>query len=573
MKTSHLIPYLMTIAVITGCIKEDGEPFTIERQIHNNNIESSQKGYMYGTAQKDSIVENTFQTVIKANDLEDLDVYISLSSVYDTIDVSRNAIKQCGYVLSETNNTPTVGGEGCTIFDQKLINWKGDTTSTSLTFSGEHHGLAFNHNYFVRSYVVTTQGDTCYNPQVSQIKTVIPSNVWFRRNDANIEARTEAISATTDNGLVYVYGGRGNMACYSDMWVYDSKNDTWQQKATFNPDEANSHVLPVERCNGAAFMSYFALNNDTLMYILGGENFNGDPTKHNFIYSLKQNRYSNGADHPQKRLYVEPFDQPRTGLVAFTINSPGGEPFHCVGMGYLQIEGTSVRSVEPKIFNYEVGFDRLNMVLKEGTEDEYEDDGKHVHTWHTLGSLSKDGKTAIDQTAIGFYQAVAVQINKTTAIVGSGEGSDDKYSNAFYQLSISNTLDLDMKKLPSPPAEFTPRKNAAAFYLNYTKDASEHDKFFVGTGCDASGELLNDFWAYDFSKGTWERIADCGNVYREGAVGFKVLRVDDYFVKEFAEPQERGIVAFGKGIVPTINNPSTNTNDASVKKDVWEYLP
>ena len=566
MKASHLIPYLMTVAVITGCIKEDGEPYTIMREIQDNTLESSLKGYMYGTAEKDSITENTFHTLLKANGLEDLDVYISLASDYANIDINRNAIKQCGYVYSPTNKIPTVGGDSCKVFDQKNIKWDGDSTSTAFTFSGVQHGLKFNNNYFIRSYVVTTKGDTCYNPHVCQTKTVIPSNVWFKRNDASLDGRSEAITATTDGGQLYIYGGRGNTACYSDMWIYNSKNDTWEQKATFNPSDARSTAAPAERCNGAAFM-FNSPNGDTLMYILGGEEFAGTPLKTNFIYSLKHNQYGSSSDHPQGRQYVEPFEQPRSGMVAFKITAPSGEVFHVVGLGRLYIEGTNTSSPESKLFIYDHTFDRLKMKTNDKGEDE--DDGTHVHTWQHLGSMTKDGKTDNERNIIGFDEPVAFNINEKTVIIGTGEDSEGNYGKSFYRISMNNILEMELQKLPVPPDEFKPRKNAAGFYLKYVKEGAEYDRFFVGTGVDANGYPLNDFWAYEFSTMEWERIADCGNIYREGAIGFKTLRVDDYFVKEFAEPQERGIVAFGRG---TLNS----TDEASickVRKDVWEYLP
>ena len=81
-----------------------------------------------------------------------------------------------------------------------------------------------------------------------------------------------------------MYGGRGTTKCYSDMWVYNASNDTWEQKASFSDNEAFL-ASPTERCNGAAFMYNNTQNgkNDTLMFILGGENFSGTPTKYNFI--------------------------------------------------------------------------------------------------------------------------------------------------------------------------------------------------------------------------------------------------------------------------------------------------
>ena len=564
MKKDLIFSCLITAALVSGCIKEENEPYTILRDVSQNTIESSLKGYMYGTAQADSLVENSFRTIITANGLEDLDVYITVESIFDTIDTKRNAVKECGYVYSGTNECPTVKGDDCHLFNKDNITWHGDTTSTSLQFSGTQNGLNFNHNYFLRSYVVTTKGDTCYNPQIKHIKTVIPSNVWFKRKEAMLSARSEAISATTDGGLVYVYGGRGTAQCYSDMWVYNSKNDTWEQKASFSDNQAIL-ATPTERCNGAAFMytNTKGGKNDTLMFILGGENFSGTPTEHNFIYSLKNDRYENSIDHPNGRIYVEPFQQPRTGLVAFNIESEFGDVFHCVGLGkYLFDKGSNSTAIETQIYYYDAYYDKIVY------DKDNKDDMTHVHTWQALGSLSTDGKTVMEHTAIGFYQPVAVSINAKTAFVGTGESSDGKYRSLFYHVTIDNNGQLALKGPILPPSEFKARRNAAAFHLKYEKNGSEYDRFFIGTGCDSEGYPLKDFWAYDFSNGRWEQIADCGNIYREGAIGFKVVRIDDYFVKNFSEPQERGIVAFGRG-----TDLGGEKVECPVRKDVWEYLP
>jgi len=250
MKASHLIPYLMTIAVITGCIKEDGEPYTIMREIDTTNtLVSSLKGYMYGTAQKSEITKDTFELKIGASQIEDLDVYLGLKSsvyVYDT-----SHIVQCGYVYSYTNTNPTVGQDStCKLFEN--ITWNSANNHDSIKFEGEQHNLKFNSDIHIRPFVVNQAGDTCYSPRTINHTTSKPSNVWFRRKDAMLSARSEAISATTNGGLVYVYGGRGNMECYSDMWVYNSTNDTWEQKATFSEKNTYFYTRPVERCNGAA---------------------------------------------------------------------------------------------------------------------------------------------------------------------------------------------------------------------------------------------------------------------------------------------------------------------------------
>ena len=559
MKTSHLIPYLMTIAVITGCIKEDGEPYTIERQIDKKtNLVSSLNGYMYGNASTDVITKDTFELFFNNRNIQDLDVYLGLKSKFYVYDTSR--IVQCGYVYSYTDEMPTITKKDCEVFEE--VTWNKDNNHDSITFEGEQHKLQFHTDVHIRSFVVNQNGDTCYNPQVLTHKTSMPSDVWYQRNDAPglFHAREGIITATTDNGTTYFYGGRGTTDCYSDMWVYDVTKDTWEQKCTFNPSDAHTYSSPVERCYGAAFTYYNTTTNDTLMYIIGGEDASGTATKFNFIYSIKNNRFGYHADHPNGRQYVEPLDNPRTGMIAFNVESPSGETVHVVGMGMFKDEMSSIEAVEPKLFYYDVVKDKLTP-----NPETNEDDGTHIYTWKTFGSVSKEGVLG-DKAAIGFHQSVAVKINKNTVIVGSGEDSDDNFGRVFYEIKSNKASEIECKQLPLPPEGFKARKNATAFYLEYNHLGGTYSKFYVGTGVDKDGNLLNDFWAYDLANGTWSQIRDCSNILRQGAVGFSILRVDD-LVDKGAEPQQRGIVAFGKGV--QIGGDGGYT----VRNDVWEYLP
>ncbi len=558
MKTSHLIPYLMTIAVVTGCIKEDGEPYTIEREIEPTTLISSLKGYMYGNANTDIITKDTFELFFNQRNIQDLDVYLGLKSKFYVYDTSH--IVQCGYVYSYIDSIPTIKKQDCEVFEN--ITWNSSNNHDSIFFEGEQHNLKFHTDVYIRSFVVTQNGDTCYNPQTLTHKTSMPSDVWYQRNDAPeklFHAREGVIAATTDKGKTYFYGGRGNTDCYSDMWVYDVEKDTWEQVASFSSSDAHPYSGPTERCYGAAFMYYNGLKNDTLMYILGGEDATGEATDGNFIYSLKNNRFNATADHPNNRPYVEKLKKPTTGLVAFSIESPNNiGTIHVVGMGKMHDEMSSVTAIEPQMYSYNVAKDATT------------DDGTNYQAWQTFGSLEKEGVTG-DKGSIGYYKSVVVKINKNTVIIGTGLSSEDKdmkrCGRLFYEVKSNKAGEIVCKQLPAPPEDFVARQNAAGFYLEYNHLGGSYSNFYVGTGVDENGNILNDFWAYDLANGTWSRKRDCSNIVRQGAVGFSILRVDD-LVDKGAEPQQRGIFAFGKGY-----NLDDVENTATVRNDVWEYLP
>ena len=558
MKKHCFFSCLIAAAVFTGCIKDDGEPYTIFRQIDTNStLVSSLYGYMYGNAQTDIIVKDTFELTFNERNIQDLDVYLGLKSRFYIYDTSH--IVQCGYVYSYTDNMPTIKKPNCEVFDQ--ITWDSNNNKDSVFFEGEQHKLKFHTDIHIRSFVVTQNGDTCYSPKALTHLTSMPSDVWYQRKDAPslFPAREGIIAATTEKGKTYFYGGRGNLNCYSDMWIYDVDKDTWEQLATFQPTDVHPYSGPTERCYGAAFMYYNSHKNDTLMYIIGGEDATGEPTDGNFIYSLKNNRFGNTADHPNNRPYVERLKKPTTGLVGFSIDAPNNiGTVHVIGMGMMHDEMSSVTAIETQMFTYNVAKDLTT------------EDGTNYQTWLTFGSLAKEGVLG-DKSAIGYYNSVAVKVNKSTVIIGTGVSSDDqnmkRCGRLFYEVKSNKAGEIVCKQLPAPPEDFVARTNAAGFYLEYNHLGSSYSNFYVGSGVDEAGNLLNDFWAYDLANGTWSRKRDCSNIVREGAVGFSILRVDD-LVNKGAEPQQRGIFAFGKGY--QLDGESTAP---AVRYDVWEYLP
>ena len=131
-----------------------------------------------------------------------------------------------------------------------------------------------------------------------------------------------------------------------------------------------------------------------------------------------------------------------------------------------------------------------------------------------------------------------------------------------------------MEEIPTPPEGFSARANAAAFYLDYQKNGDEFQRLYVGTGRNCTedeynmyregGQLLNDLWCYDFSTGEWIERSDLSNIPRQGAVGFTVMRNDDYYSNTFEENQ-RGYFSFGEGYI--------SGRGISYLNDNWEYLP
>lgn len=410
-----------------------------------------------------------------------------------------------------------------------------------------------------------------------------------------------------------------------DTWQQLSSFDNPTQHYTGTERRCNGAMFayPVISSNNSRL-------SDVLLYIAGGELSSGAYTNKVIFYSIKNNRYADQTDHPNHDYKTEKKDQdgnimyqyeyktdeqgnmltddygnplpeldangkikyitdhngekipmttnagrpyvqdlplyngsgadkiPRglAGCVAFSL-SDGGETRFYVAFGKNDLDGT--KHIHSMIYEYNVHYDRTCNEITEYSDE----------TW-------KSKSFGDDKTAEGFYQPVCIKCG-SRVIIGSGESSrDNQVAKRFY----SFTYQLSNNKLLSEPIpgnndpEFSARANAAGFYLNYTKGGSSCERFYVGTGRNCTEEefgnspdqLLNDFWCYDFGTRQWSRKADCSNIKRQGAVGFKIMRKDDIFVKNNYSVNERGMFSFGDGYIPL-------DGYKSALNDNWEYIP
>jgi hypothetical protein len=614
MKRKYVFPCLMALSVASGCIKEQGEePFLITRddiKEYDENAKNRKEnkdsipytlvtaigGFANGEAKIDVVDTNTFRVFQSGTKrITNLDCYVEISSQFDNLELNGKTIIERGCVYSRTNKIPIIGPDDNEDYSKYTVVKTNSDTETS--FKSGCHGLAFNSDYYLRSYAVLGDEnnepcDTIYNQRVTKIHTTLPEDVWVQRNDVSFGNRMDAISCTIDE-KVYLYGGRAGSTYFNDMWVYDKDNDTWSQKATFKLG-TNSHYTGTEcRSNGAAFAYKPTESTDTLIYILGGEIEGKKPTDKVIFYSLTNDRYCNEQDHPnygetrpyyykrQKldenknpvyddngqpvmeeiemqvtvaREYVEDLPMPICGNIAFVITNTV-VPTYYVGFGKNDL-GNFVSS----FYQYQVNYD---------LEDP---DSPYTHlTWQKAGDvLTNRGKTGE-----GLYQPV-YQVCGSRIIVGTGESSKGGLSKSFYQISY-NTNDrvIEAGTTMPVPENFAARANAASFYLKYTKNGEPHERFYVGTGRTyeegSSGELLNDLWYYDFSQEKWGVARDFSNstFCREGATGFATTRKDDFDgnVSGILTEEVRGIFTLGYGY----HNESTA--EKNYCKDSWEYLP
>ena len=545
MKSKILFTLVVALALLAGCIK-DGEGdylLTVRTEVNDSTVVTSEGGYMEGISTKDSIIKNSFETILTDNQIQKLNCYTILHSEFRDLNTTRNGIKEVGYVYSRTNKMPVIGDkENC-----KALAVKKDVSPTepNVIFDGTIEQLDFNSTYYVRSYAIC-KGDgksdsVIYNSRPLVYQTVLPEDVWFERNKApsapnEMTARADAFHCTM-NDNVYVYGGRNATTMYNDLWTYDATKDTWQQLGTCDIVETQ-HTGPSRRCNGAMIAYPVPRASDTLLFIIGGEVGNDAYTGTVIYYSTAHNSFDDQTRHPNagstfvlhddygQPVYEQEYEKNEDGTFKYDANGnkipvydSNGKPVYVKdALGNpkeLTVHSTRNFIEELPIYNEVNGkktyyglagcvaftlTDRnfTKFFVAFGKSDLSTNGQKHISTavyeYNENNDWSKQGSDLLypawvnlsankDKTAEGLYQPVCVQCGDKV-IVGSGESSkNSKVSKNFYTLSYSiSDQNIRMEALPGVGDDFEARANAAAFYLNYNKGGVVYDRFYVGTG-------------------------------------------------------------------------------------------
>ncbi len=612
MKNKYFIPCLIVLALASGCIKDEGtEPYTITRKVNTIDdetgkgairatIQTGTNAYMYGDAEADSLVVKGFTHDFDEEYRLVLDCYVTLNSKFYNLNLDQNAVQRAGYVYSRTDKKPVVSaldGNYFWVTDNNNKPAKMDSTARDLEFQATGHNLDFDVTYYMRSFVVSTKGDTIYNPRSLEVKTVLPHDVWFKRNDADVTKRSEAFVCQAGT-KTYMYGGRQGGTMFNDMYVYDNDHDSWKQVAECDEPKA-------KRCNGTSF-AFKKINGDYLIYIIGGRTSSDKLTSTVLFYDIKTNQWNNPKAHPCAGRQLPVFDENFDPVFEtdkdgnFTTNPPtqatadgsrgsvfplpvNGDPFATTDP--YGLEGmTSFVLIDPidETERYFVAFGRTDW----GSDNpistnvyEYLPDNDRAGA----GGYAWESRSLGDnRSSFGLYQPVCVTCGDRV-LVGTGESTKLKNhqpSSKIYtvELDPDQRNALLMKELKTqPPSDFKPRANAAGFYLNYVADHESHECFYIGTGrtvrdIDYTGfELLNDFWCYDFGANEWSKKTNCSNVCRQGALGFTVLRNDDDYEKQGGS-KLRGFISFGEGYTDK-DGDGMPDEQGQVQLDNWEYLP
>ncbi len=528
MKSKFLFTCVVALALLSGCIKEEGDDLLIMRQnVGETTVVTGAGGYMEGIASKDSIVRNSFETRISGSQIEELNCYTRLYSEFQELNTSRNGILEVGYVYSHTNKMPVITDkENC-----KVLAVKKDVSPTEadVTFEGTIEQLDFNSTYYVRSYA-KCQGDgksdsVIYNQNVLEYKTVLPEDVWVQRNSApdammgrslpfftrvdingmglEIYRSTLAKTMLDLDSTVFVYGGKNGNTFFNDLWKYDPANDTWQQMGTFDKGET-LHTGLARRCNGAMLAYPNTKASDVLLFIIGGEVSTDEYTGTIFYYSTKNNRFADRVDHPNQGKQFTLHDDngnPITEIV-YTKDEDGNDIPATNPDGSIKYEEVQTQSSRNYIEELPIykelqngtkkyyglagcvaftladrGFTKFFVAF--GKTDMSSEGQKHISTsvyeydinydWDRQGSdlyyPAWNNLSAVNDNAVeGFYQPVCVRCGDKV-IIGSGESSNKGLSKNFYQLSYSVTnQNIRMEKLSTDGMEDFKPRAAAAAF-------------------------------------------------------------------------------------------------------------
>ncbi len=238
----QLIISLIVVAVIFASC-EEGSLYSYNRPYFSKSFKTQDERELKTAALKDTILIENGQPVISA--------YFAVikgefTHVLDTI-------VQYGHCWSTNNKNPVINPEDTSTFSS-YNNWEYDSLGTFTSYISLFPETPF----YVRSYVITSKGDTGYNQQIYVDTTIPPINEWFIATDFGNgnDGREGAVSMTlTYNGSTkaYIVGGNNASQVLGDLWEYDPETDTWiQMPGSLEPPrtEAVGFAIVKEDCYG-----------------------------------------------------------------------------------------------------------------------------------------------------------------------------------------------------------------------------------------------------------------------------------------------------------------------------------
>lgn len=400
-----------------------------------------------------------------------------------------------GHCWSTNSNTVTINQDSsnCTIFKQNGEIEKFSSYITDLTPE---------QNYFLRTFIITENGYTGYNPNILKFKTDVPHDKWFKVSTLGSQVRCDAVSATyiSKNGDTTVFYGLGRTAgtFYDDFYSITKNGNNLEIKQL-------KDFPGGKRFGAVAFsMSYTDKNKNSInkIYVGLGADENGNYKNDIWEYDPTERKWAQFAK--------EFIGEGRTGAVAFSIGQ-----YAYIGLG----RGSKNNTVLPDFYIFDPQ-KIISSVLEFNQPEESQ---------RFPGNIV-DGATVV---AIDDYVYII------------GGQTTDGYSKKFYSVNRTSetTADIKWRELPELPQGVEPRAFGSGFAVD--------NVVYYGTGENQDG-VLSDFYKFDPAQGSWQRCANFTNKQTDGisrATGFAI--------------GDRGWIGGGCGKVEN-NNVTDITNIVSV---------
>ncbi|MBN2662500.1 MAG: hypothetical protein JXR68_02520 [Bacteroidales bacterium] len=224
-----LILFLFAIIIISACKNES--LYSFNRPHFANSFITWDKKDLKTAAFKDTLFVQNGQGVISSYFAI---VQCEFAHVQDTI-------VQYGHCWSVTDKMPTINNLDTASYS-RYHNWQYDSLGTFTSYIS----LLPETPFYVRSYIITSTGDTGYNQQVYIDTTIPPINEWFVSNDFGngSDGREGAVAFTiTYNGSTkaYLTTGKDGSDVFGDLWEFTPETEVWMQMpGTLNPGRSEA---------------------------------------------------------------------------------------------------------------------------------------------------------------------------------------------------------------------------------------------------------------------------------------------------------------------------------------------
>ncbi len=222
MKFLKYISLIVAISLLLSSCKKTDELYSFYRVYFKYTYRTLEGQDLKTEANPDEVLIKNDTPSIRAYDA---DIVGKFTHVYDTI-------VQYGHVWSQTNPEPVINPNDTTTYT-RLGSWPPDSAGT---FISRISGLYPKTPFYVRSYIITSQGDTGYNPAVLVDTTIQVIDAWYKSKNMSTYGRDGAVAIKYGKGdgvRIVVGTGRSGQLLKNDFWEFDPFSEIWTQFANF----------------------------------------------------------------------------------------------------------------------------------------------------------------------------------------------------------------------------------------------------------------------------------------------------------------------------------------------------